>query len=432
MRRHPLVLIVAVVACSAPTDPTPPAPATYRITPNQLWAGATVTVESEAFRTLGEGAELRLGLGSVPLVRVDDTTMTATIPSSAGGVYDPVVVMEDSLAPVDQVVVWGFAATRRYGPEGVWLPWDTYVWPSGEAQVIAGANTGEIAIIDLEAQATRTIPGVFYPTSGLRGPGATPEDSVFLLKPQGQPLQSWKFGEVPEKIGEHPEIGGNRQVLRLGLHSWLVTFSNRVEVWKRPDSSAAYAVAASYPLNEPQGVHLSPRKDRATLRGNWLGIATNQIPVFDVPSGDLAFHVPLPSTMGIDWSEDGDVLAVVGAAQPTAPEAPGTILLLNATTGVVLASATTELGVFAVALDGERPYVYVGVTTASGHLAVEVYSRANLTRLARLEVPENDLVCTLNLGGCHGGVLAVGINELHAFYGWNGLTRDSRFFLPAP
>ena len=426
------IAVLGLTACGTPSDPSPPGPATYRITPSALWAGGTVTIESSAFRDLGDGAELDLGLTSIALVRVDDTTMTATLPGDAGGIYDPVVVMEDSLALLEQVEVWGFAATRRYGPESVWLPWDTYVWPRGEPQVIAGTNNGELAIIDLDTEEIRTIPGVFYPTIGLRGPGATPDDNVLLLKPQGQPLQSWQFGAVPQKLGEHPEIGGNRQVLRLGLHSWLVTWNNRVEVWLRPDSSAAYTVAANYPLNEPQGVHLSPRKDRATLRVNAASVgATPGVPVFDAPSGDLAYYAPVQSAQGVDWSADGGLLAMAGREQPGNPYSRGRIVIMDATSGTVVASVTSELPVFAVAFDDLRPYLYVGVTSLSGHLAVEVYRRTDLTRLALLEVPDSDAGCGTG-DICEGGVLAVGAEELHAFYGWNGPARNSRFFLPAP
>ncbi len=420
-------VLLGVMACGTPSEPSTPEQATYRITPQGVWAGNTVTIESQGFRDLGDGAELRLGLTTVPLVAVDDTTMTAMIPSSAGGVYDPVVVMGDSLAVLDQIEVWGFAATRSHGPGGTWLPWDTYAWPKGGVpQVIAGTTSNALAIINLEAEEYRTIPNVYYQL-GLRGPGPTPEDSVFLLKPQGQPLQSWKFTTIPEKLGEHPEITGNRQVMRLGLHTWLQTTTTTIAILRRADSNATYQ-STIYPANDPQGVYLSPRKDRATLKAPQPA-GGSDVPVFAAPSGELAYYAPLKTSQGVDWSADGALLAMGGKEHGGA--ASSTIVIMNATSGAVLATTTTELEVFAVAFDTRRPYLYVGVTSATGHLAVEVYRRTDLSYLGRMEVPVSDQPCGA-LANCEGGVLAVGINEVHAFYGWNGSARSSRFFLPSP
>lgn len=428
MRATAALVLLGLVACGTPTDSTPPQPATYRITPRALWAGGTVTIESQAFRDLGDGAELDLGLGNVPLVRLDDTTLTAIIPSSAGGIYDPVVVMEDSFALLDQVTVWGFAGTRRYGPDGIWFAWDVYVWPEGSTSIIGGTTGNGLTTIDLATDEAATRPGLMS-LDALRGPGETYQDSVFILRTTGQAPRSWKLTTNPQLLGEHPEFTLTRQLMRLGLHSWLLTFNNRVEIWSRPDSATPYTIT-SIAMNESQGVHLSPRRDRATIRAAQVPGAVAGVPVFAAPSGTLAYYVGLRASHAVDWSADGALLAMAGLP-PGGPATSGQVFLLNSTTGQSLGAVLTGRPVFGVAIDERRPFLYVGVTSANGRLAVQVYQRPSLNLVAELDVPGTEAVCGL-LSDCFGGVLAVGPNEVYAFYGWNGFTRSSRFFLPPP
>jgi hypothetical protein len=420
-------LLLSAAACTTPVDPTPQ-PATYRISPQQVWAGATVTIESAAFRELGDGAELDLGLVNVPMVRVDDTTMLATIPSTAGGIYDPAVVMGDSLALLDQVTVWGFAGSRRYGPDGVWFAWDVYVWPEGSTSILGGTLGGGLTTIDLATDEIVTWPGILSLQS-IRGPGATPQDSVFLLRATGEPPRSWKLTPNPQLLAEHPEFTFTRQLLRLGTHSWILTANNRVETWTRPDSATAYTVT-SIAMNESQGVHLSPRGDRATIRVAQVPFAVAGVPVFAAPSGALAYYVGLRSSTAVDWSADGALLAMAGSP-PAGPATDGQVLLLQSGTGQALGSVLTGRPVFGVAIDELRPYLYAGVTSTTGRMAIQVYRRPELSLLAELDMPQTEATCGL-LADCFGGVLALGPEELYAFYGWNGFTRSARFFLPPP
>jgi hypothetical protein len=218
--------------------------------------------------------------------------------------------------------------------------------------------------------------------------------------------------------------------MRLGLHSWLSTTNNSVRILRRADSTESYTEVATYPVNEVQGVHLSPRKDRATVRANAVVSGPDPfIPVFEAPSGDLAFYAPIQSSQGVAWTADGSLLAMVGRLQPTNPEGGGRILVLDATTGSLVASTTTAREVFAVAFDDRNPYLYVGVTGATGRPAVQVYQRPGLGLLAELHVPESDPDCGIG-PSCHGGVIALDDGHVYVFYGWNGPTRISQFFRP--
>jgi hypothetical protein len=123
------------------------------------------------------------------------------------------------------------------------------------------------------------------------------------------------------------------------------------------------------------------------------------------------------------------MLAMVGALQPSIAGSPGRIVVLDATSGALLASNTTEREVFAVAFDDRNPFLYVGVTSATGRPAVQVYQRSNLTLLGEMDVPETDPDCGIG-PSCHGGVIALDDEHVYVFYGWNGPTRASRFFRP--
>ena len=390
------------------------------IFPTTLWSGGTILLRSDAFRTGGTGATLQVGGMGEDLTRVDDSTMTARIPNTVSGTIMATAVVNGVPANLTALTVYGFAETVNYSPQ---LGEDVYVWPrDGHARIMGGSgedgpNPG-LALIDLDTRAVTSFPGILN-TNNLRGPGATFQDSIFLLKNSlnglNGPVEVWRLLPTPTLLESHPEIRTSRQAMRFGPNAWFTSQSNLISY---PGGELTFA-------NEPEGVFMSPRHDRATITVD--NIPTG-VPVFNVPDGTLAYAVPqLTSAQGVDFSPDGALLAIAGG-RTGRPEGPGRILLLNAATGTVIRDTTVDRRVFAVAIDPVRPLLFVGLIAADDRPVVLVLDRNSFKTLGELAVPTTAPSCFL---GCYKGVIALSnAPALYVFWGYNGASRAYRFTMP--
>jgi hypothetical protein len=325
---------------------------------NEGWSGNDVEITSQGFGTSWPLPSA--WLDDVPLAvhRVDDTTVAATLPATSGP--HTLIVRGLRIEPlVVPITVYGYAGVWDAYPD---LIADVLVWPrTGHASVLGVSPLG-LTFIDLDTHATTVFDSVFDPSAcwtGLRGPGVTYRDSVFVVLPVGSSsVESWHIGPTPALVRTHPEHGIPRQLMQLGDDTWLRGGAHLVSILTRSDSTQPY-LWTSYRAEETEGVHLSPRKDRATIR---VDKVPGGIPVFDVPSGALAYRVEqLEVAAGVDFSADGEYLVIVGGT--TWFESPtGRVVLLRASDGHVLQDTTLDLHVFAVAIDPIRPWLYVGAT----------------------------------------------------------------------
>jgi hypothetical protein len=416
--------VLGTQGCSSPTQPPPPGAATYAVAPLSPWAGGTVRITSEALRGIGDDAGLRLGLATFPLQRLDDTTLSLVVPSTAGGVYDPVLVLGDSLILLDQIIVSGFLDGQAYGPRFIHDVYPRSV--AGNAGVMGGTLDRAFVVIDLESFGVSTTVGNALDFSRLRGPGATPDPEVVLLRPLGGEVASWRLDGVPHVVEMHPEVTAARgNVARLGPQTWYLSHEDRLEVWHRETTTDPFTIQST-PATEAGGIRISPRGDRAAVRVGRIGDTEPGVPVFGLPGGEVAYHLPLRSVQDADWSADGGLLAVVGGA--TAGAVTGSVLLLDAGSGAVRQLATTTRPVFSVAFDARRPLVYVGTTTESVHPAVLVYDRETLALLGEMRVQGSQPTCGQQ--DCRGGLVVVAADYLFVFWSVTGPARAYRFLLP--
>lgn len=425
--RHLVLSLAAVSGCTAPVQPDLSGP--FAITPAEPWAGAAVTVSGPYFRDGGDGAVLRLGTVPISLTRVDDTSMTAVLPTTISGTFDPQLEVDGQVIGLDRITIVGYAETFEMQPQ---LGWDLVVWELGGGANVMGASPGRgLTLMRLDYRTVTTWDSLLDPEL-LRGPGVTYQDNVFLLRPwNSTALESWTLLPTPRRVAVHPGIPSYRQVMGLGPNAWFVSSHHEFSTYIRADSVQPYQQTSTR-AEETEGVHMSPRGDRATIQVDraFLGV-----PVFAVPSGDVAYVVTqLQTVEGVAFSRDGALLALVGGVDGVL-RAPSRVLLLDAGSGTVLADTTIAESVFAVAIDPIRPLLYVGLssmdtTTQVAHPAILVLDRNSLQPVGRLDVPSTEPDCRW---GCYKGVIAISdLGNLYIAWGFNsgGVTVVHRFTLP--
>ncbi len=345
--------------------------------------------------------------------------MTTRLPSTLSGTITPTAEVNGATVNLGTLTAYGFEETVDYSPQ---LGEDVYVWPrDGHARIMGGTGEGGqpnpgLIFIDLDTHAVQSFPGILS-TEFLRGPGATYQDSIVLLQSSADgPVEAWRLLPTPTLVESHPEIVTFRQAMRFGPDAWSTSQSNGINY---PGGAGTFA-------DEPEGVFMSPRHDRATITVDHIPTG---IPVFNIPDGTLAYAVAqLASAQGADFSTDGALLAIAGGSTGH-PEGAGRILLLDAATGAVIHDTNVDRRVFAVAIDPVRPLLHVGLIAADDRPVVLVLDRSSFKTLGEMAVPTTAPSCFL---GCYKGVIALSnAPALYVFWGYNGASRAYRFSMPA-
>lgn len=425
-----LIALLLLAACGVEgvTGPS----GEFELPGQAFWPGESLTIISEDFRDFGDGATLTFGDEIVPLARVDATTMSAPVPLAAASV-EPVLHLAGSSYTLPAITVAGYLDSQDY-PDAGRIVWDAYALTlGGQPHVIGGNILHQLGVVNLATGAAQSIPASLD-YDDLRGPGMTEQPGVWILRDGGM-LSEWQLGSAVTKLRDVSEFTPpfTRQVARFGPNSWLVTTGNSWAIHHRPDDQSPWTVTQSPGFaSEPEGVHLSPRRDRAVLRVDRIAAG---VPVFDTEAAGVAYTTSFKSVQGIDFSADGAVLALVGGkgdgGVPPIEGGGSVIELLDAATGAVRATAALEHRAFAVAFDDEAERVFVGMSTGSERNwrpVILVLDAADLSEIATLAVPDSSPTCA-SIFDCLGGVLAVSGEHLYAFSSWNGPPHSWRFRL---
>ena len=431
MRPSTSLYLLAILApfagagCNSATesDLTP----AVRVSPSAPWAGSTIRLQSSAFVRDGDRAELWLGSTPLPLTRLDDTTLTAPLPDSAGGAYELRLVLDGEVVLLDPLTVIGYTGSYEIPPS---LEWDVAVWPRNGHATIIGTSAQGLTLIDLDTRAVTSYPAL-ADVSGMRGPGMTYTGSDLILYPDGATtLQAWWLSGGPRLVRAFPDLTAQpRQAMQLGPDAWF--FSSHHTFWTsvRTDSTQPYQTVIVQ-AEETEGVHMSPRGDRSTIQVDY---SASGIPVFDSPSGQTAYWLTqLRTSEGVDFSPGGELLAVAGGDRGVL--SPARLLLVDATSGTVLRDTLLGEPVFALAFDPVRPLLYVGLSradSASGphHPGIAVLDVDTFEPLGLLAPPRSVPSCEW---GCYKGVIAISA-EPAMYTAWSfsaPLTRVDRYTLP--
>jgi hypothetical protein len=292
-----------------------------------------------------------------------------------------------------------------------------------------GGSDAGLTFINLDA-GTVTSFDSFIDLHYIHGPGATYQDSVFIVARAGSSLEAWRVLPTPTLIDSVTQSGQCycRQAMQLGPNTlYMGAGGIGWEILTRPDSTQPWSLALQAPggVSETEGAYISPRHDRATIT---VDGSLSGIPVFDAPSGSLAYYVTqLERATGVDFSPDGELLAMVGT--PAGGYLTGRVLLLRASTGEVLGDTTVGHTVFGVAIDPVRPLLYVGEDQGDGHPSILVIDRTSFHLVGKMSVPAASAECNT---ACYKSVIAVSsANALYLVAAYNPPgTQAYRFTLP--
>lgn len=420
-----------MMGCHAKDAPTPPAAPVLGSL--EAWAGSTATIHGAALAAGGDSAILHLSDTTLALTRQNDTTMSFAVPSTMGGQFFVHLDLNGESAYLGLLHVDGYADMQTYAPN---IVYDAYPLRTGAHAVVIGGSSlfsGNVervgfTLFDLDSRSLTTYDSVLeYGT--LHGPGPTSDDSAFVLAGRDGLLRTWRLTAARSIVEVEPAYNagpGLWQAMRLSSNAWITTGKRDAIITVRPDTAHPFVQVNDLSISEPQGVYLSPRRDRATIT---VAFAASGIPVF-AASGDVAYSVAqLHNARAVDFSATGDALAIVGGASSN-PSEPSRLLLLNATTGAVLRDTLLGSPAFAATFDRTRPVLYVGLTGIGGFPSVLVLDASSLAVLGTLSVPTTGMACEQQ--DCIHGVIALSAsNALYVFWSYNGPTRAYRFTLPA-
>lgn len=403
--RTPLARTVLALAAGAAAcrEPVGARPATFQIEPTAQWSGGWVQVHSVALAA-ADTVVVTVAGDTTPLEarRLADTTLAVRLPPGVSGSVRLRAQLDGRPFLLDPIGVYGFTVSWEFP---VVMDGDILVWPrDGHANVLGGTVDG-VTLLQVDAGQVRLFPGTGrYGFLDVRGPGMTYRDGVFALaQVVGAPAELWRLLPSAEPIAVDSAVRIYRQAMQLNPRAWVVGGAHAITMLTWSDSLGRYE-STDIRAEETEGMYMSPRGDRATVRVDWVFDGAG-VPVFDAPAGVVAYRVPgMRRVAGADFSADGEWLALVGG------ESTHRLVLLRAATGEVVRDTVLDRPPFTVTLDAFAPLLYVGVSEhispppGYSHPVVLVFERDSGRLLAELRVPPWAPACFFD--GCYKAVIA--------------------------
>lgn len=377
MRKSTSWLVVAgLLACSDASEPTPPPPE-FSVSPAQQWAGGTVLVRSRFFSGLDSLPSVTAAGVEMLTTRVNDSTVSATLPSIPTQTAVVEVLDGATTYLVDSVRIVGFRRSWLTSPAVFGNP--VLIKSTGGAFGVAGVFPqppgAAVGLVALEQHRVIPMPGVKpVDATNLRAVGVTFDSSRYIMRDSAGRIAEWQLIPGPLLVDTVPsslQSDFARIIVRLSEGVWLNTHNHDTEVI-RP-GLPTFAVQ----LEDPHHFTLSRVADRAIANG---GYAFPGAVVFQMSTGDTLYRVPTSGWVaGAAFTEDGSTL-YVGSSQ---------MVVVKASDGTVLKQATLPVDVFdvlglALARGDSRLLVAVQRGSAPDIL---VYDAGTLALLGRLESP---------------------------------------------
>jgi hypothetical protein len=415
------LLLFAVGACSDATDPQKPhgpADAVFTIADRTLWAGSTMSIESEAFAELASAPDVRLNGVALAVARLGPEVFEAVLPTSASGAYVPTISLGKGTVPLPSITVAGFS-----GAHEMWfsMPLGAQEMPGTPNATLVGATMGDggalLSFANLDTGELEAFVGPIYDFDRLRTPGASYRPGVM-------------FGETDDGIRPLTVSGSDvvmedpipvtsaRQIAEVAEGVYLVTSHHRIAI-----SDGSF----EQQMEETQSIVLSLAAGRATVSAGYT--VNIGLPVFTVPGGSLAYlltEVFRPTA--VEFSPDGELLVVAGT-EPT-----GNMLrIFRASDGELLHEQTLPAQPVALGFDPVRPLLYVGIGGTYGALnpvkpGLIVLDRNSFSVLGHITSDAADISCE---AGCSEAEIAVSAEPAVYLAGFlNSPVRAFRFSIP--
>jgi len=367
------VLIGGLAACAGdqPTA-TRAAPLNPRIVITPQWAGGEVGVTSRSF-TAGEPSPILVaGAESLPVWRIDDSTVAARMPST-GGTYFLEVTQGVTSATLGPVVLDGF----RGEATGPYMSGKVFLLNPGDPNplVLASGDSGAL-VLDVAANTVvETIPDSISSPDCASSPGASyrgPTYFVFGGAIAGicqQPI-TWHAYPALAVMDTSPLRGFDWDVMaEVGPSRWFAEENNHVYLWN------CSAIPCSF--GEPNDVGgdydvlLAPTDSLfAWMPSSFPGSNAGPPSAFSVNIMDTAVLFPgVGSLLAGQFSSKGDTLFAVSQAVASGPMpyTPLHVTALRASDGSVVRDQPLDslgLGpasqrVYAIGTDPSMRWVYV-------------------------------------------------------------------------
>ena len=387
-----LLACALAAACGGGTEPTPP-DNTITLSAEHVWAGSWVEVSSPVIARSATRPEILLDTLVVPTMVFDGTTLALTVPGT-GGDFRVSLRFQDTTLTGPTLHVAGFTGLRHAG----FMSWNTWISPVSEPRVpeVIFASDTVIRILNATDLSFRDYPqfkisetrigdgyyAMSLGTSWIPG-GYTLADSngwgVFRLDGPATLVQATNC-----TTGKYGCISLSPTV-RLDLES------HDDNLYRGP-TEPGYHIWDGWP---GPGV-FSPRGDRMMNQslGSVLDLGAtvgDGNPVFAVPSGMLAYTVPLVCPGSVAFSRDGALLAVgtcrwISSFMTT--QDPPAVRLFDAANGIPAGTIPLHNWPLAIAFDPAAPRLYVAVTDSlTDSVTVQVYDPATRVLEAQLGTP---------------------------------------------
>lgn len=388
-----LCLVASGAGCNSGQDESPPTPSgQISLEPTSLWAGGELTVRSKDFLEF-PNARFVLTADTLAFTKVDDTTFTVQVPDTLSGIAAAIVVLNEAHHfEVGTLTIYGYTGEQLHAQA---LFEDLYVYPRGDNARLMGVgfqagspSSQGLVLLNLDTDENQNYP--ILDGSWLRGPGPTTTPGVFIVRGANDMLRAYNLFPTLTLVDSFPGRLGNRQVMRLGDSVWFTSAHHQFTIGSTTVN----------PAEETEGVHMSPRFDRATIQIDQL--FTTDLPVFSVPGGQVAYTLPLRTSDGVYFSDDGELLAIVG--KTVATDVNSRVLLVRASDGTILGDTTITGHGINVALDSDRGYLYLASVQGHAPPQLTVLRQSDFGVVARLRAAPSAAECEIE---CYKGVVAL-------------------------
>ena len=383
------VFALALAGCEDSADPVPTPLPEFAISPTAQWAGGTVLVRSHFFEGLDSLPPVTAAGVAMVTVRVDDSTVSATLPS--------IPTQSALIEVIDGVTTYPVGSVGIVGFRGYWVTNPTAFGnpvlirstggPFGLAGIVPQPSGGAVGLVALEQHRVILAPGVQPVDAGpLRAVGVTFDSSRYILRNSAGTIAEWRLIPGPTLVDTVPSFLQSpfaRIIVRLSNGVWLNTHNHSTDVIR------SGLPTISVQIEDPHHFTLSVAADRAIANGGYSGPGAV---VFRMSTGDTLYRVPASWVSGAAFTADGSTLFVASSIQG------GAIVVVRASDGTVLSQVPVPANVFeilglALARNESRLLVAVQVGFAP---EVLVYDAGTLALLGRLESPPES---ASNVGG---------------------------------
>lgn len=413
MLRHVLPFLAVLSACATAPDAGSSGPVS--VTPRAIWGDAELTLRAGE---LADSVVIRANGDTAALAqrRIDDTTIAVRLAPGARGAVQLTVDDGSRRLLAEPVTVYGFIRQFDYDA-GTDILQSLDILPG---QVLGGDDQGMV-MLDPAAGTMRRYPGTGqFSGAGFEGPGPTPEDNVFIVYPGfSQPMQRWRLFPDTQPLEVLP-LPLPRYAMQLSTNVLLASQTDQFDIWVRADEASGY-LRAFHMNARVDGVVMSPRHDRgAVIMRNEI----ERVPVFDA-SGAVAWRMPVNAARGVDFSADGELLAVVGGA--SSYDTTSHLYVLRASDGAVVGDTAFEHVASAVHFDPVLPLIYVTFLTSDSAGAwpvLAVLQRDTFRPVASISVPHDAGPCVI-YGTCANLAITRGPEPIVSLIsGWRAYTFD--------